>query len=183
MKLTAIALLGWRYEKDPVLLGLAANLSSLSYLKRKPVKEMLIFVSRTAASATSPGLKQSVQHEQYFCHVHNLGGLIAAVFVDDEYPSRPAFAVAKHVIDKFDSQSRDKWREEQADCTVANEILEASLQEFQVGMTYANYMLFRSAWSGALDCFCLAESNVSHVSLGLQDDTNAMSGGAAFACD
>lgn len=132
MKLTAIALLGWRYEKDPILLGLAADLSNFSYLKRKPIKEMLIFVARTAASATSPGQKQSVQHEQHFCHIQNLGGLIAAVFVDEEYPSRPAFAVAKHVIEKFDSRSGDKWREEQADCAVATDILEASLQEFQV---------------------------------------------------
>ena len=133
MKLAAIVLLGWRYEKEPLLLGLAADLSTFSFLKRKPIKEMLTFVARTAASATSPGLRQSVQHEQYFCHIQNLGGLIAAVFVDEDYPSRPAFSIAKHVITRFDERSRDSWREQEKDCTLANDILEDALQEFQVG--------------------------------------------------
>ncbi|KAK9866022.1 hypothetical protein WJX84_012428 [Apatococcus fuscideae] len=92
---------------------------------------MLTFVARTAASATSPGLRQSVQHEQYFCHIQNLGGLIAAVFVDEDYPSRPAFSIAKHVITRFDERSRDSWREQEKDCTLANDILEDALQEFQ----------------------------------------------------
>ncbi len=136
MKLTGIVLMGWRYEKDPLLLGLAADLSNFSYLKRKPLKEMLVFVARTAAGATSPGMRQSVQHQGYFCHIQNLGGLIAAVFVDEQYPSKSAFAVAKQVITKFDERSRDKWREEQADCLVANDLLETALQEFQVSGWY-----------------------------------------------
>jgi len=49
MKLTAIAILKWNGDKDPFLLGLAADLTTFGFFQRGSVKEMLVFVARTVA--------------------------------------------------------------------------------------------------------------------------------------
>lgn len=49
MKLTAIAILKWNADKEPLLLGLAADLSNFGFFQRGSVKEMLVFVARTVA--------------------------------------------------------------------------------------------------------------------------------------
>ena len=50
MKLTAVAILKKQSgDADPILLGLAADLSNFGFFQRGSVKEMLIFVARTVA--------------------------------------------------------------------------------------------------------------------------------------
>lgn len=54
MKLTAIAILKWNgANNDPILLGLAADLSNFGFFQRGSVKEMLVFVSRTVAQRSA----------------------------------------------------------------------------------------------------------------------------------
>lgn len=76
MKLTAIALLKWSGEKDPILYGLAADLSTFGFFQRGSVKEMLTFVARTVAKRTQVGQRQTVQNEEYYCHAFNKDGLV-----------------------------------------------------------------------------------------------------------
>ncbi len=50
MKLTAVAILKKQSgDADPILLGLAADLSNFGFFQRGSVKEMLVFVARTVA--------------------------------------------------------------------------------------------------------------------------------------
>ena len=50
MKLTAVAILKKQSgDSDPLLFGLAADLSNFGFFQRGSVKEMLIFVARTVA--------------------------------------------------------------------------------------------------------------------------------------
>ena len=76
MKLTAIALLKWNGEKEAVLFGLAADLSTFGFFQRGSVKEMLTFVARTVAKRTLVGQRQTVQNEEYYCHSFNRDGLV-----------------------------------------------------------------------------------------------------------
>ena len=79
MKLTAIALLKWGGDKDPILFGLAADLSTFGFFQRGSVKEMLTFVARTVAKRTQVGQRQTVQNEEYYCHAFNKDGLVGPV--------------------------------------------------------------------------------------------------------
>ena len=79
MKLTAIGLLKHNGEKEPLLFGLEADLSSFGFFQRGSVKELLTFVSRTVAKRTAKGQRQTVQHEEYFCSVQNRCGSSAPV--------------------------------------------------------------------------------------------------------
>ena len=76
MKLTAIALLKWNGDKEPVLFGVGTDLSSFGFFQRGSVKEMLTFVARTVAKRTLVGQRQTVQNEEYYCHAYNRDGLV-----------------------------------------------------------------------------------------------------------
>ncbi len=80
MKLTAIALLKWNGDKEPVLFGIGADLSSFGFFQRGSVKEMLTFVARTVAKRTLIGQRQTVQNEEYYCHAYNRDGLVSPVY-------------------------------------------------------------------------------------------------------
>lgn len=77
MKLTAIALLKWNGDKEPVSFGMGADLSSFGFFQRGSVKEMLTFVARTVAKRTLIGQRQTVQNEEYYCHAFNRDGLVS----------------------------------------------------------------------------------------------------------
>lgn len=133
VKLTSIALLKYNGpDRDPWLLGMAADLSTFGYFQRGTVKEMLTFVSRTVARKTQVGQRQTVQHEEYFCHVFNRDGLVGVAFVDRDYPARAGFCVVNAVIDDFTLQAGDAWRGATADTADAVALLEPALLKFQV---------------------------------------------------
>ena len=81
MKLTAIALLKWNGDKEPVLFGVGADLSSFGFFQRGSVKEMLTFVARTVAKRTLIGQRQTVQNEEYYCHAFNRDGLVRFILL------------------------------------------------------------------------------------------------------
>jgi hypothetical protein len=132
MKLTAVSILKWNGEQEANLLGLSADLSSFGYFQRGSVKEMLIFVSRTVAKRTQPGQRQTVQNEEYFCHVHNRDGLVGIAFVDKDYPSRAAFSIVNKVLDDFVEASGNKWRTVREDTQDAIPILDSAITKYQV---------------------------------------------------
>ena len=133
MKLTAVGLLKTNGpDKDPFLLGIEADLSTFGYFQRGVVRDMITFVSRTAAQRTLPGQRQTVQHEEYFCNVQNRDGLVGVVFVDSGYPSRAAFGILVKVLDEFSEASSDRWRNNTADSDEAAPILKSALTRYQV---------------------------------------------------
>ena len=133
VKLTAVGLLKSNGpDKDPTLLGMEADLSTFGFFQRGTVREMLTFVSRTAAQRTLPGQRQTVQHEEYFCNIQNRDGLVGVVFVDSGYPSRAAFGILAKVLDDFSAASSDRWRATAADSDEAAPVLKSALTKYQV---------------------------------------------------
>jgi synaptobrevin homolog YKT6 len=118
-------------DKDSIILGLAADLSTFGYFQRGPVKEMLTFVSRTVAKRTQIGQRQTVQHEDYFCHVFNRDGLVGIAFVDKDYPVRAGFCVVNKILDDFHQQAGDSWRGIKEDALIAMPVLEPALISYQ----------------------------------------------------
>ena len=107
MKLTALSLLRWNPNAEPDVLGQAFDVSNFGFFQRSSVREMIIFVCRTIVRRTHPGQRQTVQHENYFCHVHIKENQIAAIAVaDEEYPSRAAFSVLSGILDDYDTRVR-----------------------------------------------------------------------------
>lgn len=132
MKITSLSLFKWNGEnQDPCRLAAAQDLSNFGYFERSTVKEMLVFVSRTIVKRTQPGQRQSVQHNEYICHVTNRNGLAAIVFVDREYPVRSAFSVLQKVTDDYIEMFKDSWRTQTTDSVAGDEMAAAAVQKYQ----------------------------------------------------
>lgn len=132
MKLTSIALLRWNGEQDPILLGMAQDLSSFGYFQRTSVKEMITFVSRTIVRRTQLGQRQTVQHEDYFCHVHvRESGLAGIAVADKDYPARAAFSVVATVLDEYLEKHGESFRSVNADSSQGDAIVEPALVKYQ----------------------------------------------------
>jgi hypothetical protein len=134
VKLTTIQL--WKYngpDREPFLLGAAADLSTFGFFQRGTVGEMLTFVGRTVARKTQVGQRQTVQQEEYFCHVFNKDGLVGIAFVDADYPARAGFCVVSKVLEDYAAARGDAWRGATADTPAeAQELLQDALQKYQV---------------------------------------------------
>jgi hypothetical protein len=133
VKLTSVAILKYNGpDKDPFMLGFEADLSTFGYFQRGTVREMLTFVSRTVARKTLVGQRQTVQQEEYFCHVYNKDGLVGVAFVDHDYPARAGFCVVNKILEDYEQQRGAGWRGATTDAEEAQPMLEAALQKFQV---------------------------------------------------
>ena len=134
VKLTTIQL--WKYngpDREPFLLGAAADLSTFGFFQRGTVGEMLTFVGRTVARKTQVGQRQTVQQEEYFCHVFNKDGLVGIAFVDADYPARAGFCVVSKVLEDYVGARGDAWRGATADTPAeAQQLLQDALQKYQV---------------------------------------------------
>lgn len=109
-----------------------ADLSTFGYFQRSTVKEMLTFVSRTVARKTQVGQRQTVQQEEYFCHVFNNDGLVGIAFVDQGYPARAGFCVVNKILEDFSLQRGESWRGATADSLDPQPILTTALEKYQV---------------------------------------------------
>jgi synaptobrevin family protein YKT6 len=94
---------------------------------------MLTFVGRTVARKTQVGQRQTVQQEEYYCHVQNKDGLVGIAFVDADYPARAGFCVVSKVLEDFQALKGDAWRGATADAPdQGSQLLQDALQKYQV---------------------------------------------------
>ncbi|KAE8682251.1 VAMP-like protein YKT62 [Hibiscus syriacus] len=64
MKITVLLVLKCQPEGyDPIILANASDVSHFGFFQRPSIREFIVFVSRTVGKRTSPGQRQSVQHE------------------------------------------------------------------------------------------------------------------------
>lgn len=91
-----------------------------------------MFVARTVARKTQIGQRQTVQQEEYYCHVFNKDGLVGVTFVDHDYPVRAGFSVVNKVLEDYETQQGTAWRGTTADSQDALPVLEPALQKYQV---------------------------------------------------
>eukprot|EP01023_Acetabularia_acetabulum_P027680 TRINITY_DN2620_c0_g1_i1.p2 TRINITY_DN2620_c0_g1~~TRINITY_DN2620_c0_g1_i1.p2 ORF type:complete len:201 (-),score=31.99 TRINITY_DN2620_c0_g1_i1:300-902(-) len=133
MKLTAVGVLKWNGQQEPYLLGFSSDLSSFGFFQRGTVKEMLTFVARTVVQRTHTGQRQTVKHEEYYCHVHvRESGLAGVTFVDKDYPSRAAFGIIGKVLDDFEVQNASgDWKRITQDDPIAQQMVEQALLKYQ----------------------------------------------------
>lgn len=133
MKIVAVALYRHRGgEVEPVCMGLAAELSSFGYFQRSSVKEMITFLARTIVQRTQPGQRQTVKQDDYYCHVAvKDSGMSSIAITDHDYPATAAFGVVGKVMDELMEKHADSWRAQEADCTLAQTILESAVAQYQ----------------------------------------------------
>ncbi|KAL4302241.1 hypothetical protein GQ457_10G017990 [Hibiscus cannabinus] len=132
MKITALVVLKVHPEgSDPIIVANATDVSRFGYFQRPSVREFIVFVSRTVAKRTPPGQRQSVQHEEYKVHAYNRNGLCALGFMDDHYPVRSAFSLLNQVLDEYQKNFGESWRNAQADSTESWPYLNDALTKFQ----------------------------------------------------
>ena len=113
MKLIGATVLRFNKPGDaaPLLLSSAYDLSSFGFFQRGTVKDMCIFISRTLVERTALGLRQSVQNQEYMCHVYLRGdGLGGVIICDMEYPGRVAFTVLNKILNSFDDEFQQGWK-------------------------------------------------------------------------
>ncbi|GLI59891.1 hypothetical protein VaNZ11_001929 [Volvox africanus] len=135
MRLVGVGLLLYKGDATPpTFIGMATDVSNFGYFQRGTVREGIMFIARTIAQRTQPGMRQTVKNEEYLCHVHVKDtGLAGIVVADAEYPTTAAFSVIGKVLDDFMQQhgQDDSWRTLEADGTLANPLLEAALIKYQ----------------------------------------------------
>lgn len=132
MKLTGIGILRWNGDNEPILLGMAQDLTSFGYFQRTSVKEMVNFVSRTIVRRTHLGQRQTVQHEDYFCHVQvREDGLAGIVIADKEYPARAAFAVVSSVLEEYLERHGNAFKNVAQDSAAGDDVLLPALAKYQ----------------------------------------------------
>lgn len=106
MKVISISVL--RFNRDtaePVMLSQVNELASFGFFQRQGIKEMCIFFSKTIVKRTQPGMRQSVQHEDYNVHVYmRQDGLAGTVTADLEYPPRVAFVLLTQLLEQYAEQ-------------------------------------------------------------------------------
>jgi hypothetical protein len=134
MKLSYVALMRWRPgDQEPVLLGVGAELSDYSFFQRGSVKEFMTFTAKTVTRKTQVGARQTVKAQAYMCHVVVRDShLAAAVFCDEEYPSRAAMSVAMQTINEFETSGTTAWKTTEVDVTDAQSLCEQALVKYKV---------------------------------------------------
>ncbi|KAK9716186.1 hypothetical protein RND81_06G216600 [Saponaria officinalis] len=132
MKITALVVLKINQnDENPTILANASDLSQFGFFQRSSVREFIVFVSRTVAKRTPPGQRQSVQHEEYKVHAYNQGGLCVVGFMDDHYPVRSSFSVLNKVMDEYQKNFGESWRNVTTESTETWPYLNEALTKFQ----------------------------------------------------
>lgn len=68
MKITAIILLKTNSnspDEDPIILADASDVTHFGYFQRSSIRQFILFISRTVAKRTRPGVRCSLQHEGF----------------------------------------------------------------------------------------------------------------------
>ncbi|CAM9378391.1 unnamed protein product [Phaeothamnion confervicola] len=131
MKIVSIGILRYnRDTPDPILLSQANDLASFGFFQRQGVKEMATFFSKTIVKRTQPGMRQSVQHEEYNVHVYmRHDGLAGTVTADMEYPPRVAFVMLTQLLEQFNDQIQ--WQSEMRTEALKFGPLDQAIVEYQ----------------------------------------------------
>ena len=71
---------------------------------------MLTFFGRTLTKRTDSGQRQTIQHEDYNCHVYRRAdGLCGVVAADMDYPQRVAFVFLSKLMEEFGTEFAGRW--------------------------------------------------------------------------
>eukprot|EP00126_Sphaerothecum_destruens_P004076 Sdes_comp17975_c0_seq2m7231 len=83
-------------------LACETDLQSFGFFQRSSIGEFMTFISKTLAERTCAGNRQTVEENEYHCHVHARSDNLAAVLISDkDYPTRVAFSLITKLIEEF----------------------------------------------------------------------------------
>jgi len=134
MKIFAILIMAWRegYLEKPIIFSNGFDLSSFGYFQRSTVREFIIFFSRTLMEKTARGQRQSVDHEDYACHIHlRSDGLGAIAVCDQEYPQRVAYTAISNLMTDFHSMHGELWPTLKVDTLLPFPQMDSAIVDFQ----------------------------------------------------
>ncbi|OQS02167.1 synaptobrevin, partial [Thraustotheca clavata] len=110
VKIVSIGILRQDPSSKAVILANAFELNDFTYFKRSGVREMITFFSRTFIERTQKGQRQSIQHQEYNCHVYvRQDGLAGIVVCDEDYPPRVAFALMNKILEEYNQATGGSW--------------------------------------------------------------------------
>ncbi|KAH9117460.1 hypothetical protein LEN26_012678 [Aphanomyces euteiches] len=93
---------------------------------------MINFFSRTFIKRTAKGQRQSIQHEEYTCHVYvRQDGLAGIVVCDQEYPPRVAFALLNKYLEEYNKETHGGWASAAGSATAEWPPLNKALEDYQ----------------------------------------------------
>lgn len=118
--------------EKPIILSQAYDLSSFGYFQRGSVKEFIVFFCRTLMSKTARGQRQSVDHEQYVCHIHlRSDGLGAIAVCDQEYPQRVAYTAISNLMLEFHTMNGEIWPTLKQDTPLPFPLIDSAIVDYQ----------------------------------------------------
>jgi len=122
---------------EPVHLVQVVNTTTVSWIGRSSVKEIMSLVMRTCVGNTNPGdfarLEHSLHGKKCFCYVISKNnGLAGALVTDELYPQRVAINLVDKMLEEFEERvDEDTWFGAVNDDSITFPLLEEMLQEFQ----------------------------------------------------
>ncbi|KDO35709.1 hypothetical protein SPRG_00499 [Saprolegnia parasitica CBS 223.65] len=132
VKIVSLGVLRQEAGTKPIILANAFDLNSFTYFKRSGVREMITFFSRTFVERTQKGQRQSIQHEEYNCHVYvRQDGLAGIVVCDQDYPPRVAFALMNKMLEEFNKETNGSWAQNPGNGSLDWAPLTKALEDYQ----------------------------------------------------
>jgi synaptobrevin family protein YKT6 len=133
MKIFAFAIMAWRKElPQPLMLANAFDLSSFGYFQRGSIREFIIFFCRMLMQRTLAGQRQTIEHENYFVHIHLRGdGLGSVAVCDSEYPQRVAYTALSKLMSEFHELHGETWPLLKADTALPFPALDNAIVQYQ----------------------------------------------------
>jgi len=100
-------------DVKPILLSTNYYLDDIFFLKRGPIEEVCIFVSRLVVQNSKRGELKSVKHNEFLCHCRVAGnGLAVAAVCDAEFPAKKVFNMLKNVTILFNTEVPEfRWKD------------------------------------------------------------------------
>ncbi|VWU50358.1 SNARE protein, putative [Hepatocystis sp. ex Piliocolobus tephrosceles] len=135
MKLLAIVLT--RQSDDVVFLCSAIDLNSYSYIKKKALKEAMLFIARTVPSRIEYNTKEIITHENNAVFAFKYpDNLCPVVIATDNYPERVAFYMINEIYTNFTHTiPMNEWSEVKQD-NIINFNLNSFLEKYMDPLTY-----------------------------------------------
>lgn len=132
MRIISIHLFKWR-EDTPVIISSADDLSFVGYIKRKFLREHIVFSSRTVCGRARPGDRTAVhlENDTGICYVAvHPSTLAATVITDPEYPQRVVFSLIADLMNQF-LRTGIEWENAGRDLNMTFPPLGDMLREYQ----------------------------------------------------
>ena len=101
-------------------------------MMRNTAKEPMKFVVRESLKILAKNTRNTVEHEENFCHIQRDSEAIAAyAFCDQDYPRRIAYALLNKALAAFKSKMGDTWKSVKEDSNFTIPEIKKLFEDYQ----------------------------------------------------